>query len=211
MKFPELLSKLDKSPGNEDWVCVSSLCRELNIDEDSFYNHDRVRVHFAAYWIATWQCTDTQVGVSALFMNGLFVATLTQSARKSDIVYEWASVATYNRVHEFMLSLIEPDTQYVKVLDMSGEYDGYKLRYTEQVFQKEWDCATYRGLAFKVIKKFFWMDAFTQKELDDVKLYHSKWGGDVMRAHDYVKIATDYGRHRVVPIEAIEFKYRINI
>jgi hypothetical protein len=61
------------------------------------------RVKAAA--INEWLCTDTMVGVYAIYLDGRFVALSFQSARKNDTTYYWNSTEDAKAMREFIRSL----------------------------------------------------------------------------------------------------------
>lgn len=76
----ERLSEFPESPAHFESLSECFPDRSLLwlIDYDEF---DR---HFKKHWIHSWICTDTQVGIAVLTLDGQPVAISQQPARKSD-------------------------------------------------------------------------------------------------------------------------------
>jgi hypothetical protein len=63
--------------------------------------------------INEWLCTDTMVGVYAIYMDGKFVALSMQSARKNYVDYYWQSQADADAMRKFIRSLSDQDDPLV--------------------------------------------------------------------------------------------------
>lgn len=73
--------------------------------------------------IKTWMCTDTLVGYYAIYFKGEFICWSYQPARKEDIEFEWVSQEVYERVCQFLQSLIIKETRKITVIDMEEKVD----------------------------------------------------------------------------------------
>jgi hypothetical protein len=96
----ELMARLD-SP-EEPFSGDDALCQEFGIDWLSAHLCDH---GFTQRSIWRWLCTDTQVGLRAIYWNGEFVCLSWQSARKSGVDFTWSSTVARDRVRNFLREL----------------------------------------------------------------------------------------------------------
>jgi hypothetical protein len=67
--------------------------------------------------IFTWICTDTDVGLRALYLDDKFICYSYQQYRKSDEEFYWVSKEVYDRVSKFVRSLVDVDNYDPKFID----------------------------------------------------------------------------------------------
>lgn len=85
MQLIYALINVDKSEKNTDsWFSLEDFCRiagcnEYDVDNTKCYT----RLH--AYWINCWLCTDTFVGMRAIYLGDRLVGMSIQTSRKSDV------------------------------------------------------------------------------------------------------------------------------
>ena len=70
--------------------------------------------------IKTWQCTDTEVGQQAIYLDGQFVAFVTQRYRKSYPQWSWVSKEAFLRVHNKVYAAIMDECD---ILDLDAEFE----------------------------------------------------------------------------------------
>lgn len=75
------------------------------------------------FWIASWICTDTRVGLACYVMDGSPVAVSRQSARKSEEVIEFLTLEDVERMRALILSLMEEDRKSPPLCDLNEELD----------------------------------------------------------------------------------------
>lgn len=128
----ELISKVDKSKESSfDWGKLSS---EFNID--GLYHSDDPRLK--AYALQEWLCTDTLVGTYVHFLDDEFVFISIQTARKSDVHYNFISIEAAYKVREYLLSLIEiNEIEHDIIYGLDEEIDDtYQIQYNSQIIHK---------------------------------------------------------------------------
>jgi hypothetical protein len=118
MKLREAIEKLDKSEKNEGWASPSQLGRQLGVDCWGHYDEFEKRVK--KYWIKSWLCTDTYVGLAAYYLDDELVAISTQQGRKYDEEFEWVSVELRHKLRTFLLSF-EEDDNMLHVINFDAE------------------------------------------------------------------------------------------
>jgi len=85
----------------------------------------------------TWTCTDTLVGMCAIYLDKNLVAISLQTARKDDVYYFWKDRECFNKVKEYLLSLqdieepainfINWDESLEKLEELKKRNDAYNL------------------------------------------------------------------------------------
>lgn len=123
MKISELLTKLDMTKANEDWVDLDSIAQRYM----DIYHLPYVAEHeLKAYWLGKHLCTDTDVGYRVYFLRGELIAISCQTARKSDEVFYWVGLDEFKKLQQYVLSLTE--TPEINLLDLDEEMpDMYSL------------------------------------------------------------------------------------
>lgn len=131
----KLISEIDftnKSMADDvNWEDLSS---EFNIYDLYWSGDERLK----CYFIKTWYCSDSYVGIRAYFLDGKFVAISTQKGRKDDEHFEFVSLEIAKEVRDYLLTLTEKeDTFKVSVLtddELSQEIPNtYKIEYNSQI------------------------------------------------------------------------------
>jgi len=131
----KLISEIDfknKSMFSDvDWTELSNLFGIYNLD---YSNDERLK----AYFIRTWYCTDSYVGLRAYFLDGEFVAISFQSGRKANEDFDFASEFVAKKVKDYLLSLVEKENG-IKVSVLSDKElndeipNTYKIEYNSQI------------------------------------------------------------------------------
>jgi hypothetical protein len=130
MKIKDVVSRINKS---NPWV--------LNLDElfcEFDFPHYAYQIdshEFRMYWIQTWMCSDTQVGIAAVFYNDEFIAVRRQFARKSPVTFQWASAEAFEKTRAVLSQMIlRYVVVYPEVQNMNEEIDElYQLEFSNQV------------------------------------------------------------------------------
>lgn len=78
----DALLNVDKSETNTDEVNLSALCGIVDVYEYDV-NRDKLNYSLKAYWVKRWICTDTPVGIQAIYLYGTLVAYSTRTGRKN--------------------------------------------------------------------------------------------------------------------------------
>ena len=132
MKLIDALKNVDRSDDNVQWIDLDEVAHALN-----FYGHDldwSEDSKLLSYPVANWYCTDSYVGIYALYLEDELVGYTYQAARKSDIEYHWLNHDAVTKVSDYIRSLNmlkEPPYSYLNPDEELGE--GYSIGYRCQL------------------------------------------------------------------------------
>lgn len=153
MKLKYIIENLDKSQPDIHFD-IEPLLEDLGIDGViSSYQIQPEEHKLVSYEIGQWFCTDDVVGHHALFLDGEFIATTSQTGRKSDVVVYWKDEPTANKVRKHLLSLIpEDNTSNLQYCDMERDHgDGYNVQFPDELMNGR---LTYKGKSVVIVKQF---------------------------------------------------------
>jgi hypothetical protein len=71
--------------------------------------------------IKTWMCTDTLVGYYAIYHRGEFICMSYQPARKERMEFYWLSQEVYNKIRDYIHSIVGHKTEKISIIDMDEE------------------------------------------------------------------------------------------
>ena len=92
MTLLELLTNVDRSPSNEiGWLDERDVLSPLNHDYLTYIDCSMLNRRLKGYWLVCRMCTDTHVGLAALYLDTTLVGVYQQDARKSDVRIEFIS------------------------------------------------------------------------------------------------------------------------
>lgn len=153
----KLISEIDfKNKALQDDVNWDDLSNCFNIYDLSWSNDERLK----CYFIKTWYCTDSYVGIRAYFLDDKFVAVSAQNGRKSSEDFEFVSMDVAKEVRDYLLSLVEKEDglkiQLLTEDELNQEIpDTYKIQYNSQIRHAS---ALFNGEIVSIIKKPFNID-----------------------------------------------------
>ncbi len=152
MKIKDIISKLDTSESNSEWVNPEVFEYDLNM-QGLMWDIDREKVQerLKCYWVAKHYCTDSYVGIRAYSLDGSLVCMSSQQGRKCDENFEWASSESVKSLKDFLTSLLDEEESALEYLDMEedlGEY--YPIAYSGQFLRKE---VKYKGEDVLIVKQ----------------------------------------------------------
>jgi hypothetical protein len=109
LTWNDALPLLDKS--DPDWVSRTELASALSMQISFDYNEktEAIEKRATKFWIRSWICTDTRVGLAFYFLDGEPVATSWQQGRKCDENIDFFSNEAAEKVREWLLSMAEAD------------------------------------------------------------------------------------------------------
>lgn len=127
-----------------DWEELSSV---FNIYNLSWSDDTRLK----AYYIKTWYCTDSWVGIRAYFLDDEFVAISYQSGRKSNEDFGFVSNELALKTKVYLQSLVEEDEFKIDILEcLDAEIPNtYKIEYNSQILHKS---ALLQGEKVEIVK-----------------------------------------------------------
>lgn len=118
MNWNEALQKINKNePYDAD---IQLFCDLFKI---SYYDCNEEFAHrVKKYWIHSWRCTDTTVGLAAYYFDDNLVAISSQSCRKTDEMIQITSIEAYVKLHEFIFECIH-NIHPIKPIDLNSHID----------------------------------------------------------------------------------------
>lgn len=141
MKFSELLKNLDSEELPYDGG--GSFVEECT----GGYGWVDLEGHGFTYRpISIWYCTDSWVGVNAVYLNGELICITKQWGRKCSVEYEWVSKEVYGKVSAFVRSLCEDELDNNTYIDLDSECEPlYTLEFTGHLIPRFHSEAIYNG------------------------------------------------------------------
>ncbi len=128
MTLQEAINKIDKNNGNcKTFADIDTFIQELELHNLSFDYFggsvsDRFNERMKKFWIHSWYCTDTWVGLAVYFFDGELACITQQPGRKWGEEFEWASQDMADRVEAFVRSLENDKRKNErKILDLNEE------------------------------------------------------------------------------------------
>ena len=153
MKLVDALRRVDKSEAGHDpkgrnwqhYLSFESLCDALGISwqEEPVGYETRVK----AYPVIKWICTDTHVGLEAIYFDGELVGCYYQQARKCDKEWEWVSQEAVTKLYQYIVSHNETKYPLLDPEQDIGEF--YTVSYASQLLDDE---GIYNGNHVTVVK-----------------------------------------------------------
>lgn len=137
MKLCDAIKNIDKSSTNEDWFDFGELCEQFDL-YDEYVEEDEVK-QFKIYWLKVWNCTDTWVGVSVLFLNDEPVAIREQQCQICDKHYSWLSKQAWKSTRKEVWEIIDNSKteDEIELIDLDQEVDElFQLEYSGQPLEK---------------------------------------------------------------------------
>jgi hypothetical protein len=136
MTLKEVISQIDLTAAYDrfgytpDW---ESLSQELRVEGLYWSEDTRLRV----YPITSHICTDTEVGLFALFLDNEWVGISMQAYRKSSVEYSFVSREKAEILQQYLMSLVgENPLDNITLLNTDEEIGtGYRLAFTGEVFR----------------------------------------------------------------------------
>jgi len=124
------LNTLDLSKLNNDfesYINIEDVALDFGIYDggDLSQDDENIRLKSLNHSDLTWTCTDTGVGVSFIFLDKLFVGASIQMARKDDSRYYWNGKESYDKVFEYIHSLVKKRVTYPQFIKWEQDMDEY--------------------------------------------------------------------------------------
>jgi hypothetical protein len=207
MKLIDAIRNVTRPAEPDRWrhsAPLEEICEALGIDYD-WNEPEELQTRLQSYPIFNWLCTDTHVGLNAIYFDGEPVGCSMQTARKSSTNVEWISAEDARRVREAILSyreeklfdLIKPDAE---IGDDAG------VAYTSQALTNE---GTYQG---RPVTALVWYDGLTSRSTPEE---YRKPGRAYTEAVPYADeksncvLVQDGDEQRIIPIE--DFRIAFNV
>lgn len=118
VKMRDVIERLD-TPETPLWENTEKFIQACNVDAFWMPLADN---GFTIRPIDTWTCTDTEVGLKLICLDGEPICVSFQDSRKGAVKYDWVSREAYDKARARVLSLVEQEERNKPVfLDMDAE------------------------------------------------------------------------------------------
>ena len=101
-----------------DW---DALCADELSHFSWNYDYKKFSDAVKEYYVYSWICTDTRVGLSIITLHDIVVAVARQTARKSDKRVAYLTEVHYNQLRDFMRSCVNEEAVTYETLDFEEE------------------------------------------------------------------------------------------
>lgn len=120
----DLITEFQAEPNPRLHSCdPEDVARSLGISDIWHINHEAFDARFKSSALVSWTCTDTQVGLYVILLDGEVVGVGSQPFRKSDYEIKWLSSDVANRAKHVLISMIPPDIP--DILDVDEVIDDW--------------------------------------------------------------------------------------
>jgi len=131
MNLFELIPLIIKSKSNEAWVDIGFIANELSIDPSFIFGEN---TRLTSYWLKSWMCTDTVVGIRVVYLDDEPVMMISQGGRKCDKLVKWLSQEAITATHDYITSLIEDEAYHGLEIAQDVDFsNGYRISYNSQL------------------------------------------------------------------------------
>ena len=156
-----------------------------------------------AYPIYQWQCTDTWVGLKAIYFDGKPAGASYQSARKSSVNVRWLSLEIARAVREAILSTVETKIDLINPEEDIGE--DFSVQYAGEALS---DDGFYQG---RPVRALVYYESYTQTTPQQYRRPGHSYTESVPYEdpkNHCVKIL-DEGCDRVIPVNELRFRFNV--
>lgn len=146
MKLIDALKNVDRSPQNKAWVDLDILTSAIHIE--GFYDMPReFEERVQSYWLIKWLCTDTWVGLQAIYFDGELIGATWQASRKGDQTIKFTCADCARKLRDYILgAAIE-----FPLIDPSEEIDNtYGVEYGSQLLV---DTGLYNNQPVRIVRE----------------------------------------------------------
>ena len=108
MKLIDAIKNVVRTKENEQWIDLEEFADECGVSSSASYRineefGDEIETRLKSYWITTWCCTDTWVGIRSVWLDDQPVGIISQSARKNGIEVEMISEQARTQVQTMLI------------------------------------------------------------------------------------------------------------
>lgn len=188
----DAIQQIDKSESNKKWIDHEKLFDTFGLNSWDA-DDDKVNAAVEAYYLYSWICTDTEVGLAVYFLNGEPMGIGVQNARKNPENFRFFTEDKYNRMATFLLECMNsrPHSK-CDLINLDAEMDDYftlefaaAIRFQHGFYQGQ----RVRVTDFMRDQKGEWMEA--ENGFDE-------------KFVQYLKVVTPTGEELTIPTD--EFK-----
>lgn len=120
----DLIMEFQAEPNPRLHSCdPEDVARSLGISDIWHINYEAFDARFKSSALVSWTCTDTQVGLYVILLDGEVVGVGSQPFRKADYEIKWLSSEVANSAKHVLISLIPQDIP--DVLDVDEVIDSW--------------------------------------------------------------------------------------
>jgi len=137
MKLIDALKNVIKTNENSSSVDPEDLFHAVGLQYD-WGSWEAFNKRVSAYWIVRWNCTDTWVGLQALYLDDELIGAMSQNARKNDKIISFVSVDMADKFRNFCVSLMQEEERHYDLIDLNEEINPtYSVDYNDMLVDDE--------------------------------------------------------------------------
>jgi len=130
LKLLDALARVDRSQGSS-WVDFEPLQQALRItDYPNIPTDYETRVQ--SYWLIKWMCTDTWVGLRAIYFDNQLAGMIWQDARKNDPEVKFISHDRAHLLRKYLMSAV-PEPEFAIIPETEEISDTYHVTYGSEL------------------------------------------------------------------------------
>ena len=207
MKLIDAIRNVTRPAKPDAWrhsAPLEEICEALGIQYD-WNEPEELQSRLQSYPIFNWLCTDTHVGLNAIYLDGEPVGSSMQVARKNSTNVQWISAEAARRVRDAILSYREEQV-FDLILPDEEIGDDAGVAYVGQALTDE---ATYQG---RPVKALVWYDGLASRSTPEE---YRREGRPYFEAVPYKDeksncvLIQDGDEQRIIPVE--EFRIALNV
>lgn len=161
MKLMEAILNVDKSKPNT-WLSFEDLCIALGLHGYWDSEPKDMQSRLVGYDIVQWYCTDTHVGLTAVYFDGEPAATIWQTSRKGDREWKFVSADIAKKIYDWIVNNKELKFDLLDPEEEIGET--FTVEYNDQLLTNK---GVYKGKPVTVIKRFTEIDLWEKVIIQD--------------------------------------------
>lgn len=207
MKLIDAILNVERPESESPWDFSTPINKiAANLGIEGFHDEpDELSARLKSYPVLNWYCTDTHVGLFAMYLDGEAVGCHYRNARKSDYEIEWISLELAEKTKAVIMSYINNEID-VTLIDQNQDIgDDYGVSYVSQALTSD---GLYEG---RPVKALIWYDSYGYNT--PVK-YRIKGRAYIMRVpsddpkSNCVKIQ-DGKDQRIIPIKDFRMPFKL--
>jgi len=150
MKLIDALLNVDKSKQNSSCPDIEAFAYAANVSEYDV-GYTEFETGLVGYWVFVHYCTDTWVGLQAVYLHEELVGYTYQTARKNDVDLKFISDEAAKKTVAFVQSCCEVNDYYIIEENLDQEIDDLSsVYYSNQLLEKS---GFYEGKPCTLINK----------------------------------------------------------
>ena len=210
MKLIEAIRNVERPESQHPWdfaVPEDKLCSELDID--GFYEWpNELQERLKSYPIIEWYCTDENVGLYAIYLDGEPVGCHFRRARKAKYDFSWISSEARNKTRDVIISYYEKAQDEIELINPDDDIgEDYAVEFVTQALS---DDGFYQG---RPVRALVWYDGMMgrntpQEYRREGKAYYESVDSKDPRAN--CVLIQDGDEIRVIPVMEFRMPFKVN-